>query len=226
LQIHSKVNLAIQFSKWLSVSLLVDDQEMADLLRVLPPFFIFPTSGVLEKGAGAILKEDFLSSYEAYVQALKNGKILQDSTIFSSVFTTTVDAMYEVHLSSEKKVIKPLLPVVQLQKFRFNYSTTDGRFHPMTHGPGTINWGVQFSYPTLFQDEHLTVTKVRRQDNFPNSDLFKTCQKWVRDHTVPVPFYSMEKVVNVPFRLGKKCFGWINDHPQLKEHGLKVKCNE
>ena len=112
--------------------------------------------------------------------------------------------------------------MIQLQAHRFDYSPLDGKFRTMILGYDSVHWGLQFSYPHLFQNEKLEVLTVNESEQFPNSALFKKLQRWVRAHTLATPFEVGGHKVNASIRLGKQCFPWINDHPQLKEKKWKV----
>ena len=91
----------------------------------------------------------------------------------------------------------------------------------MVMSPGSIHWGIQFSYPQIFQRGNV-FTKVSDPQQFPNTSLFTKLVQWLRTHTVPTTFIWEGKKIATPFRLGKQCFSWINAHPQLKEHGIFV----
>ncbi|WP_068471179.1 hypothetical protein [Candidatus Protochlamydia phocaeensis] len=225
LPIHSKIGLPLQASKWLKCPLLVDSHEMEALLNALSDFRLFLISGPTRIQEGEISKEEFLDCYRCYIEALKNGQLPQDSRLrsyFSCAFTQTIEALYAVHINSEQQLIKVNKPVIQLQSHRFDYSKADGKFRSMVFGNESIYWGIQFSYPQLYQDAAFQVKTVRESEEFPNTALFKRLQKWMREHTVATPFFVEGKRVNVPIRLGKACFAWINHHPQLALKGLQV----
>ncbi|NGX60374.1 MAG: hypothetical protein KR126chlam3_01547, partial [Chlamydiae bacterium] len=136
------------------------------------------------------------------------------------VFTASPDLLYAMPLKENKYLIKAKRPVIQLQRHHFIYS--DG-FYSGIIGEKSITWGIQFSYPQLFLDTKTGIIgKVEKNDRFPNTALFQRLTKWVRDNTSATPFCIKEKRVNQPIRLGKKCFSWINNHPELKERGLYV----
>jgi hypothetical protein len=225
LKVKEKGGLALQASKWLAYPILVDTEEMEALLCCLGDFWIFLTSGVVRKEDGMLLKKEFLDCYDSYILSLKQGKPPQDPRIrsyFSSVFTVTTDALYTVYVGDHQRIIKVEKPVLQLQNHRFNYSSIDGKFRSMILSSDSIWWGIQFSYPQLYQDSSLQIKQVRDEIEFPNTSLFHRLQRWIREYTVPTPFIVNQKRVNVPIRLGKKCFEWIDYHPQLAEKGLKV----
>lgn len=214
-------------SKWLSVALLVDTHEMASLFNFLGSFFIFTVGSITKKGEGVISPQSFLSTYEHYVNALKVGSIPEDSsyrTIFSSAFSSTEDHLYALNVNENSQLIRVAKPVVQCQTHNLDYSLADGKFRPMVFGKESVLWGVQFSYPQLFEDPQThAVHKVEDRPEFPNTQLFKKIQKWTRENTIPTPFVVERQVVNVPMRLGKACLEWINSHPQLNQKPFKVK---
>lgn len=213
-------------SKWLSAAMLIDADEMKSLFNALGNFLIFTVGSIVRRGEGLIAHEDFLACYNRYIETLKSGKIPEDSSyrpIFSSVFTTSQDLLYALHVGTDAQLLRVSKPVVQLQAHSLDYSKADGKFRPMVLGKDSVLWGVQFSYPQLFEDPKTHAAhKVNDSMEFPNTSLFRALQKWTRQFTVPTPFLVDEKLVNVPMRLGKNCFSWINDHPQLKTKGLKV----
>lgn len=224
LSIRTKMEPPLQVSKWLKCPLLIDEVEMEALLKALKPFEIYIASGIIPIGTGLIEQEEFLDCYKNYINALKNGRMPGDERMtryFSSVFTRAREALYAFHLDDSRQMIKVDRPVVQLQTHRFMYGA-DRKFRSMVLGQGSIHWGIQFSYPQLYQNKEMQVMNVREGDDFPNTALFKTLQRWVRENTVATPFMADGERVNVPIRLGKRCFVWINQHPQLIESGLHV----
>jgi hypothetical protein len=224
LPIRPKVGLPMQVSKWLSCPMLIDEKEMIDLLDHIQPFEIFIASGIMMHGEGMITKDEFLDCYCHYIQSLRLGIVPNDPRMhkyFSAIFTRSREALYAVHIDEKRQMIKVDQPVVQLQLHRISIGA-DKKFRSMGLGQNNIYWGIQFSYPQLYQNAAMQVITIRDSDEFPNSDLFKTLQKWTRNHTVATPFLVDRQRVNVPFRLGKACFEWINHHPQLKDAGLQV----
>lgn len=199
------------FSRWLLVPVLLDPSEMVALFAELGEFLIVDVSRVTAEGE--ISRGDFLNIYSDYVEGLKSGEV-QTSPWFSSCFTTTMEAVEVRPVPDGRAVRRAAAPVIQLQPHTFAHSADDGKFRSMVRGPGAISWGIQFSYPQLFEDP--TTREIVKVDaTFPNSTIFRTLQRWVRHHTRPTPFEVDGKRVNVPIRLGKVCFEWIDKHPQL-----------
>lgn len=224
--IRSKSSLLppLQVSKWLKCPVLLNPEEMEALIKEMGDFYIFIVSELVNKNEEFFSPSLFMEKYRLYVNQLRDGKIPNDNHFrapFSSIWTVTSEAVYQVE-TADGKMIRAESPVVQLQPHRFDFSAVDGKFRSMVFGLNSISWGIQFSYPQLYQDLNMHVKQVKETPEFPNTTLFKKIQRWVRENTVPVPFLVEGKRINVPFRLGKTCFEWINNHPQLTAKGLHV----
>lgn len=215
----------MQASKWLSVALLIDAVEMEELFAALGEFYIFFISCITDEGKGEISKTAFLKKYSDYILDLKKGLIPDEKEyrhFFSSVFTISPENVYAITLEDDQQLIRVAKPVVQLQAHKIGYSHADEKFRSRTFGSDTLCWGIQFSFPQLYQDNKTHEIFQVKGSDFPNSELFHKIQKWVRHHTAPTPFIVNGKQVNVPMRLGKKCFDWIHQHPQLIEKNIYV----
>jgi hypothetical protein len=217
----------LQVSKWLHWQVLLDEEEMAALFEHLSPFSIHIVSTLVEEPHGRVSCEQFLSEYALYIAALKNGIDPDEKRcrpIFSSVFTKEQEALYAMEVVGKAKyLIKPLLPVIQLQLHHVFLSHVDGKFYPMVHASDSITWGVQFSYPQLFQDPQTRdFAKIDDSPRFPNTPLFARLAKWLRSHTLPTPFVVNGQKVNLPIRLGKGCWEWIAAHPHLSRKNIAV----
>ncbi|MDN3506986.1 MAG: hypothetical protein P0S96_07140 [Simkaniaceae bacterium] len=211
----------LQVSKSRKLPILLDTSEMQALFQNLEPFHIFDVARPVNLDEAEISKEDFLKSYALYIQGIKEGNLIEENLpLFSSIFTSSPEVLYAMELKNGKVLIKPRLPVVQLQRHHFVYSDA---FHSGVMGTDSITWGIQFSYPQLYLDPKTkSIGKVDRSEKFPNTLLFQRLAKWVRDHTSATPFEIEGKKVNQPMRLGKNSFSWINQHPGLKKKGLHV----
>ena len=213
-----------RLSKWLKHAALLDEEEMTALFEELGPFQIFNVSVPVVAEKMEIARADFLRVYAHYVQALKVGRMPDEKEFkpyFSSIFTTETRILYAMPVANERFLIKAIKPVVQLQAHHFYYSDVDGKFHPMVLSDGSITWGIQFSYPQIYQSPNDSDFS-RVNDSFPNTALFQKIARWMRHHTVPTPFLVGEKQTNVPFRIGKKCFSWIDRHPGLNSIRVKL----
>lgn len=216
----------LQASKWLQCQALLSTGEMIALFASLEPFALFIAGSITELGKGILPKQRFLELYADYVDQLRNGQLPQTADYrpyFSAVMSADDEALYKLLISEGRQLIRIAKPVIQLQAHNLDYSPLDGKFRSMVFGSGSITWGLQFSYPQLFQEAASTqVLQTRQLPDYANTLLFQRLQKWMRQHTSPAPFLVHGKVINVPVRLGKECFAWIDNHPQLKQKGLCI----
>lgn len=217
----------MEASKWLQTQVLLDEHEMEDLLSSLGgPIHILQTGRVLKKGEEKITTQQFLHRYSEYIATLKQGKDPEDAvyrSYFSSIWTLSETVVVSISVDSERHVMRLVKPAIQLQLHRLGYSKSEGKFRPMIFGKDSIDWGIQFSYPQLYKDPFThEAQKVIVSDAFPNTALFQQLQRWLRQHSQPTPFLVGTVKTNVPIRLGKRCFAWINIHPQLSLHDMRV----
>lgn len=168
----------------------------------------------------------FLEEYQNYVRALAEGKFPDEQQIrrlFSSAISKTEEALYAMEVGEGRYLVKPILPVVQLQLHHFLPSQIDGKYHSMVFGSSSISWGLQFSYPQIYQDPQTKIfAKVVDSDKFPNTAVFSSLSRWLRQHTVPTTFIWKGKKTATSMRLGKECFSWIAHHPGLLKEGIEV----
>jgi hypothetical protein len=219
----------MEISKALKWQVLMDACEMAELMESLGSFDIFGVSGVVGPDHGRLEKKTFLLAYENYLSSLKEGILPEEKThrpFFSSIWSQEKSILYAAKVGEERFLIKALKPVIQLQLHHLSYSHVDGKFHPMVQAKDSITWGVQFSYPHIFQHPKTKeFSKVVNSPEFPNTALFLALGRWLRQNTLPTPIAPLEKPgsrIILPVRLGKHCFSWINNHPRLVEKAFQV----
>lgn len=205
-----------QASKFLKIQVLCDVEELSALFDALKPFWIYPLSGI---GPGEAIPSDaFLQKYASWIEQLKNGTVPKD--VLAWAFTEDPASLWKQEVPGKGYLVKIAKPVVQVQGHYFTYSRIDGEFRPMTMGPGSIFWGLQFMTPQIYQDP-----KTMELCEAGENRIFQTIRQWSRDRTRPTPFVVDGKKTNVPIRLGKNCFSWINTHPQLIENQIGVHAN-
>jgi hypothetical protein len=198
---------------------------MRQLVQALGPFHIVQTSCPVALGSEEISIESFCHSYEQYVQALRQGAPLDCfKPLFSSSISLSLDDFYVMQLPQPGRgLVKACRPVIQLQAHTFFYSFVDREFHSMVQGKESVAWGLQFSYPQLFQDPVTKkIVKVNDADLFPNTALYATLMRWMRTATLPTPFVVQGVKTNAPIRIGKQALEWVNQHPQLQRQGICV----
>jgi hypothetical protein len=211
----------MQASKWLSIQALLSPDEMGRLIEELGEFQIYPTT---PEPQPCIQKKRFLQFYTAYCLDLQNGQ-LPDASHYRSLFSTFWSADEEAVVKipvGENTLCRAVHPVIQLQYHVMGYSPMDKKFRPMVMGQDSMAWGIQFSFPQLFQDP--ATKKIHKVDQtFANTSLFQTLRRWMRENTVPTPFIVDGNAVNVPIRIGRDARLWVNQHPQLKRLSIRVR---
>jgi hypothetical protein len=210
-----------QGSKFLKHQVLCDAAELQQLFDVLGDFSIYPLTGLV---SGAPIEANtFVQEYSSWIEELKQGRVpneVQLRRILACALTAETDALWKFEVPGNRFIIKPSKPVVQVQAHFFTYSPIDGVFRPMTMGQNNIFWGLQFSFPQIYQDPK--TMEFHEIDESLNTDLFQKIKQWARDTTRATPFIVEEKRVYVPIRLGKNCFSWIHHHPQLIQQNIGV----
>lgn len=223
---HPQEEGILRVSKALKHPVLLSSEEMRSLFDELGNFSIYDVSGVVSKETAEISHEEFLTTYNRYIESLKSGQspsVRDIRRAFSAVFTADDAVLYAMEVGKEKYLVKPIKPVIQLQMHFFMYSLVDHKFHTMNAGQNSVSWGIQFSYPQIYQDpKQHTYSKIDESSTFPNTSLYRALSKWVRYNTTPTKCEVEGKVTNQPFRIGKKCHEWISFHPDLNREGIKV----
>lgn len=216
----------MQASKWLKSPVLLSAEEMALLIEAMAPAKLYSAGSVTAPDEGEVDAALFLEHYCDYVSRLRAG-IKPDSRELNPYFSCCLNADPEafecVSPTPDKQILRVCKPVIQLQHHNIDYSAADGKFHSMVLGTQTIDWGIQFSYPQLYQDPQTQkILNVEATDQFPNTALFRTLQRWVRQHTIPTPFVVQGVTINAPIRLGKECLDWVESHPDLNRKGITI----
>jgi len=222
---HPKTEGALNVSKWIKHQVLLSEDEMKMFLSALSPHAFYNVSEVVSAEGSVITDEIFAEQYGKYVAAIKRGEIPDERQFrryFSSVVSVAPDVLYAMEIKSGLYLIKPIQPVVQLQLHQFLPSEIDGKYYPMVLGNDSVTWGLQFSYPQIFQHPQTKVF-ARVDAECPNTALFTQMAKWFRSHTVPTTFIWKEKTTSVPIRIGKEALSWIHHHPQLQSKGISVR---
>lgn len=210
-------------SKWLHTPFLLETKEWARLLEECEGSYFVRSSLLVQRGELQIAKEQFLENWEAYLTTIrKQGSDVQNVSQdpFALFWSQEVEAIGVLDIG-QKECATQLLPTIVLQSHRFHYSKVDEEFRRQVFGKETISWGVQASFPTVFQDKNRNAIQVLLTDG-ENVALWRKLQRWLKENSVPVSFLINGVRKTVPFRIGYGCFSWIENHPDLRQRGLQV----
>jgi len=199
-------------ARFIKIPLLLDAMEMKELLY-LAPYDLYQVGRVIEKEEMLFDKTLFLEAYAEYVEKLKAG---EKSFFLLSPALSGDSRALQIMQVQEKVLLRSALPLVQMQPHHI-----DAKLRSGVYGTDAISWGVQLSYPTLFQDPK--THQIEKVDgSFVNTGFFEKIRRWVRAKTRAVTFAEGEGKVTIPIRLGKNCSSWIHHHAGLKQWGRRV----
>jgi hypothetical protein len=213
-------------SMWLSTALFLSASEMSQFLEALGPFFILQTDVVLDISDGIVDRQDFLKAYSEYVEDIKEGRSINEKKVkkyFQAVWTLSLDAVYSIKVPENRHIIKQVHPSIIVQHHKLHYSTDDHKFRSMVLGIDAFTFGIQISYPQLYQDpKSMELKKILLDNSFYNTELYKKIKMWIRSNTRPISFLINEKKWTIPQRIGKEALAFINNHLGLIKNQLKV----
>ena len=206
-----------QAAKWLKVQALLSGDELSALLNVLSPFTLLPLSGAYALSELPLSSSEFVRTYQEWLQLFDATNI---GPYRALLLTKDDTGVWLQQMPSGHFLVKPSAPFIQIQVHHMIYSPIDQSFRPMALGKDTIFWGLQFSFPQVYQDPKTGA--FVEEDMGPNEEAFRVLRRWVREHTIATPMWVEGKRVNLPIRIGKECLGWVNEHPKLREKRLEV----
>lgn len=210
-----------QASQWIKLPLLCEADELLALLSHLEPLSIYPLTGLFPRVPPPLSNEAFAQEYGEWIEGLKKGISPSEASlkkILAAAFTSDPGALWAQKVSGERYAVKISQPVVQVQSHFFTYSEVDGVYRSLSMGPKAIFWGIQLSYPQVYQDpKSLAFCKG---EEGANAELFWKIRRWVREHTTATPLVAGGNLTHVPIRLGKQCKSWIGRHPELIAQGI------
>ena len=205
-------------AKWLKICVLADVKEFQALFDALGPFQLCPLGGLRTREEIAMPKEAFLELIQTWTDQLRQGTAPTQRCAFALTLDPSCLWLQE---AGDRFLTKIRWPVIQIQTHYFTFAQEEKTFHSMVSGKDSVFWGVQFSWPQIFMDP-LKQDLVKVDESFTHHEQFVLIRQLLRDLSRPTPFLVQGQKMNATFRLGKSCFPWIANHPQLKLHGLEV----
>ena len=212
----------MQASKWLKIAVLADAQELAQLFSQAADAKLIPFGQVVDAKDTLVSLDSWLATYSGWIEELKQGHIPTAASLRRLPLAWTLEdrALTVKEVPHGRFLLQPYEPVVQIQAHFFRYSPVDHSLRSMVFSQDTIFWGLQFSYPQIYQDPQTTEIVSTRP--FPNTALFQRVRSWLRDTTRSTPFLIQGEKVASSIRMGKAVAPWIHRHPQLRASGLRV----
>ncbi|MCH9614772.1 MAG: hypothetical protein SP1CHLAM54_12590 [Chlamydiia bacterium] len=185
-------------SRYVHIQLLVSDEEMKDLFETLTPFELYNVSQVTKEPL--VEKEIFLNAYRSYFEAFQKGEIEIDRPLFSLALTRDQSAVTQKELPDGRVLTRIVKPVIQMRAH--SYTIAGGKLHTMTFGTDAISWGIQLSFPHLYEDVVTGEVKDTLKSGSENIELFKALRVWVRNKTKPTTLDIEGNAIKTPLRKG------------------------
>lgn len=201
------------FSKWQKIQVLLDPVELKALLQYLSPIFILNTSGVIPREKISIQVDEFVRIYEQYI-AILQGKISREKISLSYALSQRLENFCMVQPSSNKYICRMIQPDVQIQTYSLLLDEF-GKPLSQVFSTDATSFGLQLSYPAIFQDALTGQVFSTTKNTFAGWKLFSAIRNWIRSHTFPLPLHFKEKNSRLPIRLGPLAGTWITSHIDL-----------
>ena len=214
-----------RFSKWISVDLLIDEKEFDGLISSCNPMHLISTHNAAPKTPFLVDKKKLIKVYSSYISELKSGKLpaFDDyKKYFYLMISANLDGVFIRKIGKDKQGLIFNAPLIEVKPICLVVSNVDQSIRPMPVHPDGILWGLRFSFPQIIQDAKTLKSEQIDFQKHPTGNLFKQIRSWIRQNTRATPFIIDSKKVNHPVRLGKNCFEWINNHPQIKKSSICI----
>lgn len=181
-------------SRFHHIRLLITPEEMHILFETLSPFKLINVSEVT--ASPEVDQEVFMSAYKAYFK----GDMRINRPLFSCALNRDDSAIFMKQVADGRTLSRIVKPVIQMRAH--SYTVAAGKLLPMTFGTDAKAWGIQLSYPYLYEDPSTGESVDTLKSKTSNNDLFKALRVWVRNQTAPATFTIEGKQVKTPLRQG------------------------
>jgi hypothetical protein len=193
-------------------------EEWAHFFHDFPQLHLFRVASVVAKGKEEMEISEFLSIMTKFITEIESRSDIDIDPYripFSCALSPTISDFSVMHLPGERVLVKPREPVIQLRPLSLSMSP-EGALQTKSWGKDNIFWGIQLSYPQIFQDPQ-TKEIVQALADHPNGKLFKEILKWFRLHTKPVSLAKRGKSLAFSLKVGAKSVYLLAKHEQIKK---------
>lgn len=209
-------------AKFQKTSALLEVAELRSLFNTLESevgkLYFYHIGAVLEESLLQGSIESIVELYGESLVALKNNEKIKPLSI---AMTLDPNTLYMIDAGGGKRIVKFLTPSIHITSTAICYLPELQEFKEKLYGSDLISWGLQFSYPQLFQEHKSQLVQNPLQEGV-NAKLFKLQQRWLREHTKPTFFLTEKGQIKTAIRLGKECYSWINSHPKLQKAHIHI----
>ncbi len=209
-------------SRWVSVGLLMSAEEWKTFFQAFPRLRLYKVAAVVMEGAEELPFEEFYSLVESFATEIQTKLDMDLSSYripFSCALSESKESFTIQALPSQRVLLKPKEPVIQLRPLSFSISS-EGKIQTKSWGKNHICWGIQMSYPQLFQDP-ATQNIIQALSEHPHGVLFKKVLHWIRHHTKSVFLKGQEKSAAFSLKVGKESVYLLSKHEQCRKNGVE-----
>lgn len=210
-------------SKWLSLPLFITGEDLKDALDVLQDGILAPLGYLVDKECLEISKEIVLKSYAELLQSLLSGEALDRKKLrdLTLRIAFSEEDLYAYQAGENRFMVYERKPAIHMQPLFLSYSSEEKKFRSKVLGGDQIFWGVEFSFPQIYQDP-FSQKMEESWNKTEGSKKFKLLQKWSRRATKPAKFIIGAEEITVPFRKSISLDFKDIHHPQLKDKGITL----
>ncbi|PCI94021.1 hypothetical protein COB11_04430 [Candidatus Aerophobetes bacterium] len=216
----------LRASKHQRVQVLMEASELRELFFHLGDFYVVESAKVKDPEQQVITKEDYLKRYALYIDHLKTKLDSPEKDILSPLsvcFSKVLDCFYMIDVGNNKALIKQKAPSVFVQPFSFHYDSESASIFTGVHTKDRIFWGLEFSFPQMYQDPKTFDTiEILKDKQNPNTQLFKKLQSSLRKNTKPTSLNFSGVSKAFPFKLSQNSLAWVQDYPKLKQFNIQI----
>lgn len=194
-------------SKWLRFQLLLTVETFKELLDFLSVEVLFGVAGPDVKEELVYSKETYLAVYKAYLEALqrRDEKLIKELMKKLCVaIAYEKQAFYQIELADNRCLIKIKEPSIQFRPFNFIYHKELQQFLMQVKSKEAINFGLEISFPQIFQDPKTAqILHVFKDQKLVSARGFKKVQSFVKSKTKPAKFLIEDQIKTATFRIEK-----------------------
>ena len=206
-------------SKWLKHALLLTKEEMESLYAIWVSHPLISPVHKATREDWRIGKEDFFRRYIEYLEHVQTKDEIPPPEMrkqLTLLLAGAVEDLYAIAMPKEQFFIKARRPVIQLQMYHAFFSAEDQQIHPMAMHERSFSFGLQISYPQIYEDPITQeFIKVLQAENFPSTLLYQETLQWIRRNTRPFCYTQNGEEKVAPFRVGKQRVDWRGFHKQF-----------
>ncbi len=190
-------------SKYLKIAALLSLEEMEE---VVSGGVFFADISSLIVGKARFDKAALLEKYAFYLSQLKVRDKVE--TLGCYAISDCAEAFYGIDVGKGRIKLCSHKPSIQVRSFAF--AVCEKQLISHAFGKKSVAFGVEFSFPRVYQDASGEIQDAVKVETYPNYPLARNMFRLLRALSLPVRF---EGYKTAPFRLGK---GYnLREHKQL-----------